>query len=267
MKNYFLLFIYCLLYFTNANMIKISLNLSQAPYCDSSKDWTCPTCSNGNFLNKVIEKDGERCLLGYNEELNSIFVSFRGSTNIENWIDNIQIKRTCPYSHNESICVEKGFYKVYDKLKYDVFYEIKEIEHKYKTNNLLLTGHSLGAALSTLLAYDVNRKFDYNVTLITFGSPRIGNDKFVYDLFKYPIISNRITHYYDMVPHLPQNILGYLHIPNEIWYNEENTIYKICNDNINEEDNECSNSCAPLKCKSVSDHLNYLNITMGTGNC
>ena len=113
----------------------------------------------------------------------------------------------------------------------------------------------------------MNREYNYNVTLINFGSPRIGNQNFVYDFFKYPITTKRITHYYDMVPHLPQNKLGYLHIPNEIWYNEDNTKYIICNDNVDEEDNICSNSCAPLNCKSVSDHLNYLNTTMGTNNC
>ena len=83
-----------------------------------------------------------------------------------------------------------------------------------------------------------------------------------YILNKYNYISYRVTHYYDIVPHIPEEFMGYSHISNEIWYNEINSIYNICNDNVNE-DSKCSNSCAPTKCTSTSDHLYYLNISMG----
>ena len=54
---------------------------------------------------------------------------------------------------------------------------------------------------------------------------------------------------------------------NEIWFNEENTHYDECNDS-GEEDPTCSNSCSPIHCTSVSDHLHYMNITMGSdGTC
>ena len=247
---------------------KIALNISQASYCDNSLDWDCPTCSENNILYAIIEKTGERCLLGYNKDINSIFVSFRGSSDIKNWIDDIQVRKTCPYNYNKSICVEKGFYKVYKSLKTDVFNEIKELINHYKTKTFLLTGHSLGAALSTLLAYDMIKINEgYEVSLITFGSPRIGNSDFVYDMFKYKLYSKRVTHYYDIVPHMPEEILHYLHIPNEEWYNEDNSHYKDCKDSTTSEDKHCSNSCSPVHCTSISDHLYYLNVSMGTDNC
>ena len=59
-----------------------------------------------------------------------------------------------------------------------------------------------------------------------------------------------------------KELMGFLHLPNEVWYNENNSDYKICDD-VNSEDNQCSNSCSPTKCTSTSDHLNYLNISMG----
>ena len=108
---------------------------------------------------------------------------------------------------------------------------------------------------------------NYSVSLINFGSPRVGNSYFVYDFFKYKFYSKRVTHYYDIVPHLPQQLLDYLHIPNEEWYNEDNTHYDTCNDSITNEDNDCSNSCGPLHCTSINDHLYYLNVSMGTDNC
>ena len=77
----------------------------------------------------------------------------------------------------------------------------------------------------------------------------------------------RITHYYDIVPHTPEELMGFLHLPNEVWYNENNTNYKICNDSDEMEDNTCSDSCAPIHCTSTSDHLFYVNIHMGSSYC
>ena len=91
--------------------------------------------------------------------------------------------------------------------------------------------------------------------------------EFVKDMSTQNYFSNRITHYFDIVPHLPQEILNYKHLPGEIWYNELNSQYTTCHDEDNE-DNHCSNICSPFFCTSISDHLNYLNISMGkNGNC
>jgi hypothetical protein len=71
-----------------------------------------------------------------------------------------------------------------------------------------------------------------------------------------------------MVPHVPEEFMGYLHVSNEVWYNEGNTDFIICDD-YNIEDNRCSNSCSPIHCTSTSDHLYYLNVSMGSdiNNC
>jgi predicted lipase len=242
----------------------IAVNLSQAAYCVSST-WTCATCDKNNILEAIVETHGERALLGYNTEYNTMFVSFRGSTNIQNWIDNIQFRQIYPYN-NTSIGVEKGFYKAYQNIKPDVFETLDRLTQKYSTKKLLLTGHSLGAAITTLMAYDVMNMYD--LFFFTFGSPRVGNTYFVqqFNMGSSYESMYRVTHYYDIVPHLPQEALGYLHIPYEIWYNEDNTQYKTCNDDTYQEDDECSNSCSPLHCTSTSDHLNYLGIPMGSSN-
>lgn len=45
--------------------------------------------------------------------------------------------------------------------------------------DVLLTGHSLGAAVSTLLAADLAREFPgKRIRLLTFGSPRVGSPEF-----------------------------------------------------------------------------------------
>jgi predicted lipase len=252
------------------NIAKSALHLSQSAYCMThNSNWDCITCDSSNKLDFVLEEQNELVIQGYNSETDSLFVSFRGSVNIPNWIDNIQISKIAPYDDN-NIQVEKGFYKAYNYLKPDIVNNLQILTAKYNTNRLFITGHSLGASMATLLAYDILTIYTgFQLSyLITFGSPRVGNPAFASSFTKYNKgVSYRITHYYDIVPHVPEELFGYLHLSNEIWFNEENTHYAECNDSGGE-DPSCSNSCSPIHCTSVSDHLHYMNITMGSdGTC
>lgn len=248
----------------NENVALTSVNLCQASYCVNDYNWDCATCNPENKLEYIIENHGEKALMGFNDETSNIFVAFRGSENILNWLDNIQFRKISPFE-DVNIKVEKGFYKAYQYLKPDLLNKLNKLKEKYNTNNILLTGHSLGASLATLFGYDILTNYNNYVLnyLITFGSPRVGNSYFVEDFKQYNLIHYRITHYYDMVPHVPQEFLGYLHIPSEIWYNEDNTNYQLCNDNYETEDDLCSNSCSPFQCTSSDDHLYYLNVSLG----
>ena len=50
------------------------------------------TCSPQNIIETTYTAHGEKTLLGYNNQLNTLVASFRGSSNIQNWIDDIQIE-------------------------------------------------------------------------------------------------------------------------------------------------------------------------------
>jgi len=253
---------------------KLSLNISQSTYClneeSPNQTWGCITCTENNIYIKLLSQYNELVVFGYNTDYEQIFIGFRGSSNIPNWINNIKFTQIQPYN-NTNISVEKGFYNIFKNLKNEVIDILDNIKLKYKTDKLLITGHSLGGALSTLLAFELLYVQNYNannINLITFGSPRVGNEEFVTIFNNFNIYSKRITHYYDMVPHIPEQILKYNHISQEIWYNEENNIYTLCNDQDNIEDISCSDSCSPIHCTSVTDHMNYLNIPMGqSGLC
>jgi hypothetical protein len=80
----------------------------------------------------------------------------------------------------------------------------------------VVTGHSLGGALTTLFVMenDSKRKFDLK-TLCTFASPRVGNMEFVHLFNKLPINSWRIVNTHDIVPKLPPHlpvVLDYGHV-------------------------------------------------------
>ena len=127
-----------------------AVNISQATYCMTQTSmWDCITCDTTNSYDNILIQNGEQVIFGYNEEYESIFVSFRGSENIQNWIANIQVSQTTPYPET-NIAVEKGFYNLFDSLQSNVYKAVDELTKKYNTNQLLFTGHSLGAALATL---------------------------------------------------------------------------------------------------------------------
>ena len=243
----------------------VAVNLSQASYCVSNMDnWNCITCDKANSLYVILDKDDERTLIGYNKQLDSLFFSFRGSSNLHNWIDNVQFSLISPYN-NKSIEVEKGFYKIYSNIKNELFNNLFYLKDKYETNQILITGHSLGAAIATLLMYDIITIYpkQFNLLFYNFGSPRVGNQYFIDSIKNANIKLFRVTHYYDIVPHLPQEFLFFNHISREIWYNENNDKYIECNDSL-KEDPFCSNSCSPFKCTSINDHLYYLNTPLGS---
>jgi hypothetical protein len=80
----------------------------------------------------------------------------------------------------------------------------------------IVTGHSLGASLTTLFVMenDAKGKFDLS-TLCTFASPRVGNMEFVHLFNKLPIDSWRIVNTRDIVPKLPPHVpilLDYDHV-------------------------------------------------------
>jgi predicted lipase len=242
-----------------------ALNISQASYCvGSTSDWNCETCLSTIQVSDVIENGGVRVLNAIDHEREKIIISFRGSSNIHNWIDNIQISHINPYDDYADVSVDKGFYKALNYVKEPVYNFINNMQSTYSNYNILITGHSLGGALSTLASFEIiyiNGIKPENVELITFGSPRVGNN--VFKKYMLPLgLSWRTTHYYDIVPHVPEEFLDYIHISQEIWYNENSSSYKICDDEIVEDDS-CSNSCAPTKCTSMNDHMTYLNISMG----
>jgi len=263
---FLLLFIATPLYYAyNEDIAKQAINFSQSTYCVSNPNyWNCSTCDPFIKLDYVIENKGMRALQGYNSETDMIITAFRGSSDIQNWLDNIRVNQFSPYN-DADIRVETGFYQEYNAVKYQLINNLPTLTKKYGTNQLFITGHSSGAAVSTLMAYDILTLYpEYNLGyLINFGSPRVGNHAFVDSFNSYNSTTYRITHYYDIVPHVPEQFFGYMHIANEIWYNEDNSDYTICDDLDNIEDNACSNSCAPFHCISTSDHLNYLNVTMG----
>jgi triacylglycerol lipase len=84
---------------------------------------------------------------------------------------------------------------------------------------ILITGHSLGAALATLLFADWSSKVPENIRieLVTFGSPRVGDAKFLacFDERTAKIASRRVIRFVndqDLVTRVAPRVMGYQHV-------------------------------------------------------
>ncbi|KAL9175882.1 hypothetical protein ABFS82_02G141300 [Erythranthe guttata] len=124
-----------------------------------------------------------------------VVIALRGTATGLEWLENLRATLT-PLSGSDSgsgsdtePMVESGFLSLYTSsvgnrrsLQSMVREEIGRVLDKYGDEPLsfTFTGHSLGAALATLAAYDIKRSFVNSplVTVISFAGPRVGNWRF-----------------------------------------------------------------------------------------
>ncbi|PON39261.1 Fungal lipase-like domain containing protein [Parasponia andersonii] len=99
--------------------------------------------------------------------------------------------------------------------------KIKELRDKYKGEKLsvVMTGHSLGASLSILSAFDLveNEFSDIPVAAFVFGSPQIGNKAFRQRMERHPNLKVlHVRNKIDLIPHYPGRLLGYVDAGTEL---------------------------------------------------
>lgn len=246
---------------------------SQASYCsvDSVQNWACPVCKQGSLVNfKLTHKffDANTNTFGFAGLApaageNIIVMGFRGATPSagRNWITDLNAQRVA-YPGLKGATVHKGMYNAYLSIARQVNLAAKSLLANCQNCHVYLTGHSLGGAIATLAAADLY-SLSPDLSLYTFGSPRVGDlafatyfDRIVPDTF-------RIVHNHDLVPHVPQRFLGFRHVSREVWYysGSNGSGFKVCGGG---EDDSCSNSVnLHVDENSIKDHASYLDQPMG----
>jgi len=253
--------------------------------------------SNSTTHNDLSNAGAKKCI-----------VSFRGSLNSKNWYadflimlkpwptDSMIKNLTITMNTNNDINGDKnvvdwckgckahhGFASAYDELRYDVHRAIEELH----CTSLVVSGHSLGAAIATLASFDLRTLSGidaaggtmeiigrYHVeSTWTYGLPRIGNAEFANSFVAAAISQNvspplwRIIHYHDPVPRLPPSIgkgglHPVVHPPLEIYYtNRESSEYIVCPQQEGAIENTSSLCMAgwPSYLSLNTDHISYLN--------
>jgi hypothetical protein len=274
------------------DLASIGLDLSNAAYCerDDIVNWSCPPCKRlqaagivpsstpividgvvGGF--GVVKKWGTRAVIavlpGY-----GISVAFRGSANITNWLEDFDFFGLVPYHDACPTCrVHEGFYQSWFSLARPVLQAVSDLHAESPKAEILVTGHSLGAAQAVLAATELYYDKGLPVTQVyTYGQPRVGNRAFrqFYNngtskrQYAKPGASFRVVHWRDPVPQLPFNWLGFEHTSTEVWYNEHSSNFTVCDGSG--EDPKCSRSLG-LDLLDASDHTSYLARPTGGASC
>jgi hypothetical protein len=311
----------------NATLASIGLDLSNAAYCDKNEieKWTCKPClrlaAAGIYTPsggvRIIDGDvggfgkvklfGTRAFVsllgpqnassGSSSHNGRIVISFRGSANLTNWIEDFDIQTLVPYLGCPRCLVHEGFYLSWLSVARDVTSAVKALLVSAPDSDILVTGHSLGAAMAVLCAAHLYHVDGLPVTQVyTYGQPRVGNAAFHkffngrddtrslqndtdtasgsrgrhFDDGRSPapaMTAFRVVHWRDPVPRLPPAVpwlLGFQHTSTEVWYNELSTNYSVCDGSG--EDPNCSISL-PLDPFAAKDHTSYLHRPTGGSSC
>jgi len=146
-------------------------------------------------------------------------VSIRGTEGIWEWVQDARFLRIpCPFATGAG-WTEDGFTDVYMSMSVGtapgprVVDAIRTLITANPGSTLTVTGHSLGAALATLLALDVveNNAFA-TPSVITFASPFVGDSQFARTYEAEVPNSWRIANLVDLVPKLPPPNWGFDHV-------------------------------------------------------
>jgi len=226
--------------------------------------WNCPYCVNytvGFVQTKSCNNitAGAYSYVGYHPSYKEIVTSFRGSSDLQNWIEDLYAIQTPPgqaFPGLPNAQVEDGFYYYYESLKSCVLSEVKRLQGLYPTYTIAMTGHSLGAAGAALAAMDFTVNLGYkNIRMLNYGEPRLGNPAYYQYALQYQPELQRMVDYEDCVPKLPPEIFGYQHEAYEIYEHPTGAdTYKVCDSSG--EDPTCSDSVG----QNCDDHMHYMGV-------
>ncbi|KAJ6566824.1 Alpha/Beta hydrolase protein [Mycena capillaripes] len=168
----------------------------------------------------------------------------------------------------DGVEVHNGFQTAWVQTSTLVLGAVKQLQAQVPDASVLVTGHSLGAAISLLDAIFLKQQLPSNTSIqvVGFGRPRVGNQVFanwVDSMFgdKNTFVVSRD----DPVPHVPLLAQGFQHEGGEVWI-KDNTTTLACD---GQENPNCSDSIGVLDAATgVSDHTGpYFGVNMGHASC
>ena len=201
-----------------------------------------PTNEDITILKQKFKDENYNYQILLNERYNKILVLFPGTRNSAPQLfqEFIGLAMKAFSSDNSKVRVMKYFKELYSYLSNKVFNSLNRLLNsnlEYKRYQVIFEGHSLGGAISTLFAYEFARNHrndnQNSPVLITYGSPKVGNEAFKQSIDKLVPHIFRIVHYGDMVPKIPPNIFGstFYHTKGHALITKDrNTLYE-CNNN------------------------------------
>jgi len=147
------------------------------------------------------------------------YLAFRG-TQTNKPIDWIRDAQFLPRQGEYGAKVHSGFYTALDEVWDDVSAALAG------TDPVVLTGHSLGAALATLAAARLEDSGQSIEGVFTFGQPRTGQREFATEFNRrLGAITYRFINHIDLVTRVPLLIQGYRHVGRRMYFDASGTFY------------------------------------------
>ncbi|CAO2183105.1 unnamed protein product [Urochloa humidicola] len=167
-----------------------------------------------------------------------IYVAWRGTIRTLEWVDVLKPDLVSPDAilpdadpARGHARVMKGWYLIYTSsderspfnkhsARDQLLAAVRALAEKYRGESLsvVCTGHSLGASLATLSAFDIAANGvcgggDVPVTAIVFGSPQIGNPEFKERFEAVPHLrALHVRNKPDVIPAYPSGLLGFANV-------------------------------------------------------
>lgn len=239
----------------------ICVKLAAAAYCDMKTyaSWIQleEPVHGFSLTGMIISSTDTVGYIGIIPSTSSIYVVFRGSHSLKNKISDADSVKVPYTSYSDCQCeVHKGFYTAEQNVIGDIIEQVQMLLSTYPDFTVKVTGHSLGAAMALLTAMDLLRN-NIDAVVYSFGQPRIGDNDFA-AFVNNKLVTWRVTHNKDMVPHLPPILMGFEHTCTEVFEDSTGRL-KTCSSNECE-DPDCANQF--YLDLNMDDHYRYLGVAM-----
>ncbi|CAI7569470.1 unnamed protein product [Penicillium glandicola] len=198
----------------------------------------------------------------------AVVLAFRGSYSVRNWLADFSFVYTIP-GLCDGCFAELGFWTSWLVVRDDIIAELSEAFSQNPDYELVVVGHSLGAAIATLAAADLRGKGYPSAKLYAYASPRVAN----LPLANYITAQGnnyRFTHTNDPVPKVPLLAMGYVHISPEYWITSPNNVtvstsdIEVIEGDISFEGN--TGTGAPLLSEFAAHRWYFLLVPAGSGD-
>jgi predicted lipase len=157
-----------------------------------------------------------------------VVVAIRGTEDFLEWVKDFDLILV-PFPYAAAGNSEQGFNSFYATFRTGntvtsprVVQTISQLVADGTVKTLRIAGHSLGSALVTMLALDLAaNKIYVNPVAYTFASPRVGDKVFAGTYDNLVASSWRVANLNDLVPQLPPQLAGYVHVDAEVPVNSD----------------------------------------------
>ncbi|KAJ3216419.1 hypothetical protein HDU67_009473 [Dinochytrium kinnereticum] len=267
-----------------ANELRSLAQIAQLSYCANPAllALTCIICSGpvksfSNLIPIASPDSNTRGFMTLDASKKTIYLSFQGSANTQNWVSNLDAARMAlnittldtrsPYAQAaRDSGVHSGFQKAYERVKAQVRSNLSALLQRQPDATFQAVGHSYGCSMSTLAVVDLIMSKQIpasRVSLTGFGCPRVGNYEFARLVDTQLGLSSvtRVVHSADLVVRLPPTPLGFRHAGKEVWIDvDAKKMFECTNVRSGlDESPSCSNNVPELSLNTRSHSSYFIN--------